>query len=153
MRERPRHCVYRGPSSVVTVISKLCVSRAALPTDLIVNKLFDFVHRSSGRRRTGIPLDETFGLALEEREPFLASCLAVALDEAIDDGSGYFNGRASKRARKPPWLSRSSRSSPKIFHDLTCSSAATNSRSVSIPSGHAMKVMAIFPNVSRSPFR
>ena len=64
----------------------------------------------------------------------------------------HFGAPASKRARRVPLPSTSSRWFPKIFHDLTCSSAVTKSRSVSIPSGHAMNVMAIFPNVSRLAF-
>jgi hypothetical protein len=87
MHERPRHCVYRDLSNVVRAISKLYVSRSALRADLFVDKLFDLLDRLSRRRRTGIPLDETFGLALEERELYLASCLAIVLDEPVDVGS------------------------------------------------------------------
>ena len=60
---------------------------------------------------------------------------------------------ARLQARRLPLLSNSSRWSPKILHDLTCSNAATKSRSVSISSGQAMNVMAIFPFVSNSPLR
>src|SRR6266478_4363927 len=46
------------------------------------------LHRSSRRRRTGIPLNEALGLALEECELYLTSCLPIVLDEAIDVGAG-----------------------------------------------------------------
>jgi hypothetical protein len=59
-----------------------------LPTDLFVDKLYDLLHCLSRCGSTGIPLDETFGLALEECELYLTACLAVVLDEAVDVGAG-----------------------------------------------------------------
>jgi hypothetical protein len=53
-----------------------------------VDKLYDLLHCLSRCGCTGIPLDETFGLALEECELYLTACLAVVLDEAVDVGAG-----------------------------------------------------------------
>ena len=61
---------------------------------------------------------------------------------------GHFGAPASKRARRLPLPSMSSRWFPKIFHDLTYSNTPMKSRSVSIPSRQAMKVIARFPSVS-----
>src|SRR4030095_14567641 len=90
MRERPGHCVYRGVSTAATPVSRLFVSplEPSLSADLSVDKFDDLLHGLSRRRRTGISFDETFGLALEECQFYLASCLAVVLDKAIDVGAG-----------------------------------------------------------------
>src|SRR5512132_2802889 len=53
-----------------------------------VDKFDDLLHRLSRCGRACISLDETFGLALEERELYPTSCLPIVLDEAIDVGTG-----------------------------------------------------------------
>src|SRR4030095_10424216 len=53
-----------------------------------VDKFDDLLHRLSRCGCTGIPLDETFGLALEKCELYLASSLPVVHDEAIDVRAG-----------------------------------------------------------------
>jgi hypothetical protein len=90
MREGPGHCVYRDVSSAATPVSRLFASllEPSLPADLSVDKLYYLLHRLSRCGCTSIPLNETFGLALEECELYLASRLALVLDEAIDVGAG-----------------------------------------------------------------
>jgi hypothetical protein len=51
---------------------------------LLVDKLYNLLHRLGRWRRSRIPLDETFGLAFEQLKLYLITCLAAVHHEAVD---------------------------------------------------------------------